>query len=348
MANLRLKKEIIGAVDNQIKTNNPKCTKRTYEILLDMGFDKTTAKEKIAAVLLDEIYETLKNEKVYDEAIYEEKLNELVDTCSREYKEEYDENDEGQWTGLEELIWDGYEATEKLQYDKMLENWIPAWEQVKTIVAGAEGKPSIRNLEEATDYAYEIYNWLQDMEMELGNAKEYDKRINFCREVLELFSWEFDRPDNYKAAIGETMNRRGHEECDTWYENWLKEEPGNPACINSYIWCLIDRNEIDRAKELMEGYFNDNTECNIENEIMFIRAASMYKALGNEESARIYEKKLKTFHENFLVNPLQYKDEYDDLSFFDYQPVIKDKKIYPNESCPCGSGKKYKKCCGKT
>jgi hypothetical protein len=23
------------------------------------------------------------------------------------------------------------------------------------------------------------------------------------------------------------------------------------------------------------------------------------------------------------------------------------KKIYPNDSCPCGSGKKYKKCCGK-
>jgi len=27
--------------------------------------------------------------------------------------------------------------------------------------------------------------------------------------------------------------------------------------------------------------------------------------------------------------------------------VIKDKKIYPNDPCPCGSGKKYKKCCGK-
>lgn len=23
------------------------------------------------------------------------------------------------------------------------------------------------------------------------------------------------------------------------------------------------------------------------------------------------------------------------------------KKIYPNDKCPCGSGKKYKKCCGK-
>lgn len=24
-----------------------------------------------------------------------------------------------------------------------------------------------------------------------------------------------------------------------------------------------------------------------------------------------------------------------------------ERKIYPNEKCPCGSGKKYKYCCGK-
>ena len=27
--------------------------------------------------------------------------------------------------------------------------------------------------------------------------------------------------------------------------------------------------------------------------------------------------------------------------------IIKDAKVYPNDPCPCGSGKKYKKCCGK-
>ena len=27
--------------------------------------------------------------------------------------------------------------------------------------------------------------------------------------------------------------------------------------------------------------------------------------------------------------------------------VIKGAKVYPNDPCPCGSGKKYKKCCGK-
>jgi len=26
---------------------------------------------------------------------------------------------------------------------------------------------------------------------------------------------------------------------------------------------------------------------------------------------------------------------------------VKGEKVYPNDPCPCGSGKKYKKCCGK-
>ena len=27
--------------------------------------------------------------------------------------------------------------------------------------------------------------------------------------------------------------------------------------------------------------------------------------------------------------------------------IVKGPKVYPNDPCPCGSGKKYKKCCGK-
>ena len=27
--------------------------------------------------------------------------------------------------------------------------------------------------------------------------------------------------------------------------------------------------------------------------------------------------------------------------------IVKEQKIYPNDPCPCGSGKKYKKCCGR-
>ena len=30
------------------------------------------------------------------------------------------------------------------------------------------------------------------------------------------------------------------------------------------------------------------------------------------------------------------------------KPIIAEKKVGRNEPCPCGSGKKYKKCCGKS
>lgn len=35
------------------------------------------------------------------------------------------------------------------------------------------------------------------------------------------------------------------------------------------------------------------------------------------------------------------------LSGLNGEPIRVEKKIYPNDPCPCGSGKKYKKCCGK-
>lgn len=36
---------------------------------------------------------------------------------------------------------------------------------------------------------------------------------------------------------------------------------------------------------------------------------------------------------------------YEVYKFFFVAPSIYNQKIYPNDPCPCGSGKKYKKCC---
>jgi len=40
-------------------------------------------------------------------------------------------------------------------------------------------------------------------------------------------------------------------------------------------------------------------------------------------------------------------DIFDEFTAPKQAPVVKGEKIYPNDPCPCGSGKKYKKCCGK-
>ena len=39
---------------------------------------------------------------------------------------------------------------------------------------------------ESQDYEYPVEAWLQDMEMELGNAGEYEKRLEFCNKVLDM------------------------------------------------------------------------------------------------------------------------------------------------------------------
>ena len=33
--------------------------------------------------------------------------------------------------------------------------------------------------------------------------------------------------------------------------------------------------------------------------------------------------------------------------YLEMKPIVNPSKIGRNELCPCGSGKKYKKCCGK-
>ena len=77
MANKYLKENILQAVENQLRENNPPVTKITFERLKSLGYTTQQAKEKIAAVLLGEIYNLLKNNENYNEIRYAKSLEEL-------------------------------------------------------------------------------------------------------------------------------------------------------------------------------------------------------------------------------------------------------------------------------
>ena len=78
MANLRLKKTILEVVDNQLKDNNPPCTRDVYEKLINAGYSKSEAKDKIGAVALTEIYDILKMGQAFDEEKYKDSLEEML------------------------------------------------------------------------------------------------------------------------------------------------------------------------------------------------------------------------------------------------------------------------------
>jgi hypothetical protein len=77
LANKDLKKTILQVVDNQLRENNPPITKITFERLQQSGYTTLQAKEKISAVLLEEMYDVLKTKQPYNEERYSNKLLKL-------------------------------------------------------------------------------------------------------------------------------------------------------------------------------------------------------------------------------------------------------------------------------
>ena len=75
MENNKLKSKIIDIVDNQIKINDPKCTKETLERLVKIGISEKESKELIGRILVEEMYDILKSQVPFNEKRYAKKLS---------------------------------------------------------------------------------------------------------------------------------------------------------------------------------------------------------------------------------------------------------------------------------
>ena len=89
---------------------------------------------------------------------------------------------------------------------------------------------------------------------------------------------------------------------------------------------------VERLKELNESDQVDQYEIvRLEKEKERIRKERLVKTilLVQDVNSQIREKTRRTVS---LLNRISNTDKI---------------KLYPNDPCPCGSGKKYKKCCGR-
>jgi uncharacterized protein YecA (UPF0149 family) len=77
MVNYKLKSHLLEVVDNQLTMNEPVCTRQTFNRLVAEGFEENETKEMIASVLTEEMFYVMKNEEVFDEERYAEKLSRL-------------------------------------------------------------------------------------------------------------------------------------------------------------------------------------------------------------------------------------------------------------------------------
>lgn len=344
MANLRLKKTILELVDNQLKSNDPPCTKDVYEKLLDSGYSKSEAKDKIGSVALTEIYDILKVGKSFDEARYQKSLEEML---QQSLDFEYDHHIETEWDEWDKLVQNGYECFGEQKLEEGLNFWGEAWLIFQSIMEQQSEIIPLLGLIEELDYVYAIDAWLQDYEMELGNARKYEERIAFCRKIIELFDWEDDDDSCFQCGIGDSLFYEDKkDEAYRYYEKWLAENPQNSNGINGFCWILFENGDAEKAYSVVRRV-TWGVSCNADNSILFMRAKQLADYVGKHEEGEWYQQQLDKFEESFKKWEMNEDAIFDEFTAPKQIPVVKMEKIYPNDPCPCGSGKKYKKCCGR-
>ncbi len=351
MANLELKKEILEVVNNQLRDNVPPAAGEAYRKLTEAGYSASEAKDRIGSVVVTEIYNILKKGNRFDDQKYQSALESMV--AEALLLKEKSDGVLTDWEKWDNLVQAGYDAQYRAQSEdpeenesEMLKCWWSAWDIFRQIIAAEEQKKSVSWIMEEQDYRYPVDAWLQDMEMELGNAGENEKQIEFCREVLDILDWKYEDGSNFMSALGESLYRTGKiDEGKQWFRDCLKKEGDNQNILIAYCWCLAETEGLEIAYDLIRRKVI-GIPCGTENQLLFSVAKTLANALHQEDDLKWIKQQMEIFEASWRA-AVEHNDLHDDFSVPIMKPIVKEKKIYPNDPCPCGGGKKYKKCCGR-
>jgi len=239
---------------------------------------------------------------------------------------------------INNMIWEGNEKIQKNDFLGGCDKWLEAWEEVKALFT--EGIASdIYDLNKKYNWTEFISNWVQDLETELHNAgideKIYhSKRAVYCEELLQWCGSNDLIIENTRRGMADSYFDSGDEaKAEQLYSEWLRKDPdwgwGYIGWSDCY-WFGLGEKYYEKAEEiLLTGYARIGLR---DKEDVVDRLIGLYEDMGQQEKVEEYRKT------RMEIQPIG--EPY-------YSPTpITVEKIGRNEPCPCGSGKKYKKCCG--
>ena len=237
--------------------------------------------------------------------------------------------------------------------------WKKTW---SAIVAAMDsgGYASTEEFDEDFSGLQCVFNWASDYEIELLNAVADD--ITFARERLSFCTEYFDRVAdkdgqnslNTRSALansyfclgkveeGEKQYIALTNEYPTWGWGWIhwSDEYSDYAEVKDYGKAI---NILNKALEV------DGVE---ERFVIKERLKEAYEGCGMHEEANSvvideWDHGIPLSEIGNVANAM--KQELDSAVngiFGSLNSTERTKKVGRNEPCPCGSGKKYKKCCG--
>ena len=134
---------------------------------------------------------------------------------------------------------------------------------------------------------------------------------------------------NIFALFIKTYFYQDNDQGISYFQELLERYPYDYEIMDAYFSCLYKQNNLQELKNMIQKHLPLSIEYNIETENIIHHVIELFKAINEEELALRYgqiEKKQNDFGKKKPTKVI---------------------KVGRNDPCPCGSGKKYKKCCGK-
>lgn len=216
---------------------------------------------------------------------------------------------------------------------------LAAWDHLVQIMA-RENNMSDRLGVENIDW--QIGNWANDTVMALHNAHLYEDEIRVNEQILQIQWHGHDNlfHENAKKDIADAYADMGNiEKCLQLYEEYLQADPLWGWAWIGYFRQLQEHDEERFEPTLEELYRKVKLGTDFRDKEDFYREiGDEFNTLGNKGRADYFyeledeeRSKSRSLYDGLIPRILE----------------VKPKKTYPNDPCPCGSGKKYKKCCGR-
>jgi tetratricopeptide (TPR) repeat protein len=255
--------------------------------------------------------------------------------------------------------------------------WLDAWSDVQSILDKA-GMRSIQEFDERFGGSQSLFNWIQDLEDELWNAGLEDRqfltaRIALCEEGLRRFFRTDDdlMSENRRRALAESYYELGEtDKAEALYRGWLHLDPrwgwGWIGWSDCYRFTRTERRDWSRCEQILrEGLAIAEVRDRAD---IVDRLADACGEQGRSEEAAEFRRQAKRIAETVEVSqsvssagkvlrqktqvpiggaglPLSEMSNLAATMRETTAPITR-QKVGRNEPCPCGSGKKFKKCCG--
>ena len=280
---------------------------------------------------------------------------------------------------LDDKIQVGYERIESEETVAACRIWLDAWAHVLRIFDKAKIQ-SIDEFEDRFAGSRFLCNWIQDLEdgLRIAGLEDlafFNARIRVCEEGIRRFGAESDLSRSLRRAIAESYFELGEtSKADTLFRESLKIDPRSGwdwiAWSDCYRFGSPELRDLKRSDQLLlEGLSIINVR---DSKYLVERLADSYEEQGREEEAKdlwmqarrkqsevrstwdidpsgkiLRQKTTMSFGTEGL--PLDKMPKAADLLPLPppSQATVSSPKVGRNEPCPCGSGKKFKKCCGK-